>query len=152
MATHRMHLKGPWKFEWLTEHSESSVPKTGRVKMPVDWVTAFGMTTGSVRFRRRFHKPTNLDPDETVWIVLDGVGGAGPVSVNGTILGVVHSAEEPQKFDMTPLLQQASELIIELEFHPSAENSNLGGLFAPVAIEIVGPSTVEHNPAGNAKR
>jgi beta-galactosidase/beta-glucuronidase len=86
-------------------------------------------------FRRRFHCPTNLEPDDRVWLVFDGVGGEGTISVNGEVVGRLQSSGEPQRLDVATRLQPFNEATVELEFDPAGEQ-NPGGLFAPVAIEI----------------
>lgn len=139
MSVHRIRLKGPWQFEWIGDApaaSGSDWQHSGRVKMPAEWSAIFGPAAGTVRFRRRFHRPTNLDDDERVWIVFDALGGTGTVLVNGAKLGELVTSATPQRFDMTAELQPSSELIVELTYSPAEPQSNAGGLFAPVAIEI----------------
>ncbi|MFQ5733312.1 MAG: hypothetical protein ACE5KM_15330 [Planctomycetaceae bacterium] len=133
MSVHRMHLKGPWDYEFLTADGE-----TGTVTMPADWQELFGAVPGRAIFRRRFHEPTNLDDDERVWIVFDGVAGRGRVTVNGAMLGDVASSPGPQRFDMTAHLLPFSELLVELEYDPKTDGQP-GGLHHPVAIEIESP-------------
>lgn len=136
MTVHRINLKGPWEYEWVEGVLAADVTNTGRVKMPADWQAFFGPVAGTVRFRRRFHRPTNLDADERVWIAFGGVGGTGTVDMNGTRLGAIESSLEPQRFDVTSLLQPNCELFVELRFIPDEQPSQPGGLYAPVAIEI----------------
>ncbi len=105
MPVHRINLKGPWEYEWVDGvvegEPEFGFAKTGRVKMPTDWLLVFGTATGTVRFRRRFHRPTNLAADERVWIAFAAVGGVGTVAVNGATIGSVVCSPEPQRFDAT---------------------------------------------------
>jgi uncharacterized protein with NRDE domain len=130
---HRMHLKGPWSYEWL-DGSAMDRPPTGRVTMPADWESLFGAAAGRAVFRRRFHSPTNLEPDDCVWLAFDGVGGNGTVTVNGEVIGRLQASDRPQRLDMTARLQPFNETTVELEFDPTSGNA--GGLYAPVAIEI----------------
>lgn len=132
---HRINLKGPWEYEWLTS-TAVEFPLAGRVKMPGDWRAAFGDAAGRVRFRRPFHRPTNLDDDERVWIAFDGVGGIGTVAINGHALGPLTTSDSPQRFDVTAHLEPNSALVVELEFDPSQNATQPGGLFASVGIEI----------------
>ena len=129
---HRMHLKGPWEFEPLAgDHP----PAAGRVKLPQSWEDAWGEFRGEIRYRRRFHRPTNLDPHERVWIVFDGVGGSARVAVNTHALGnIAPGSGLPERFEITLLLQSNNELVVDVSF--GADASGPGGLWAPVAIEI----------------
>ena len=145
MPIHRIQLKGPWEYEWLSPgsgplgrtdgnpHSE----RTGRVTMPADWVSLFGELSGTVRFRRRFHRPTNLDPHERVFVAFAAIGGTGTVSVNGTEIGRLSTSSEVQRFEMTNVLKPFSELTVELEFVLERDGQP-GGLWSVVAIEIDG--------------
>lgn len=134
MSVHRIHLKGPWEYEWI---SSSADGPRGRVTMPADWQSLFGEAAGRARFVRTFHRPSNLD-DETVWLTFDGVGGEGPVTVNGVDVGRLVCCSGPQRFDVTPHLQFFSELAVELQYDPQRD-AEPGGLFAPVALEIAAP-------------
>lgn len=134
MPVHRMHLKGPWEYELRAGGPRES----GVVTMPADWREVFTVDSGTALFRRRFHKPTNLDDDERVWIVFDALGGRGRVSVNGALVGNVATSTEPQRCDVTDRLLPFSELAVELEYDATADGVP-GGLYAPVAIEIEAP-------------
>jgi len=135
MPIHRMHLKGPWNTEPAAESADSA-PAVERVKLPATWEELFGTYRGKVRFRRRFHQPTNLDPHEHVFLVFDGVGGAGTVTVNETLLGKFEEGVPPPRFDITHLLQVNNEVVVELEYHSDAATTSPGGLWGPVALEI----------------
>jgi len=141
-----MHLKGPWQFEWIdqstpsgpshVEGENSPLLRQGRAKMPADWRSLFGEASGCVRFRRRFHCPTNLEPREQVFIVFDGVGGAARVALNENLLGTSTHDGTTAEFDITDLLEPANELVVDLEFDTSRAEATDGGLWGPVAIEI----------------
>lgn len=159
-AVHRIHLKGPWEYEYppraalqktvaggvqnnLAEKSTASPEPLppGRVIMPADWHSLFGQSAGTALFRRRFHCPTHLDENERVEIVFDGVGGRGGVWLNGTELGRLVSADRPQRFDITPLLKPFNELAVQLHYD-GAGDDRPGGLYAPVALEIFSTATL----------
>jgi len=133
MLPHRMNLKGPWRYTWLSDSSESK--PSGRITMPVDWRSAFGEVSGSIRFERNFNLPSNLEAHERVFVVLDGVGGAARVNVNAAGLGTIAPPGGEAAFDVTELLQPSNRLVVEVDFAPS-ESSGPGGLWAPVGIEI----------------
>jgi hypothetical protein len=156
MSVHRIQLKGPWEFEWLAadERSPSAGPARSsgpedelgarhlagehRVHMPATWQSLFGDAAGRARFRRRFNRPTNLDADERVFLVFDGISGAAEISLNGHGLGAVTGAAFSAEFEATPLLEPANVLLVELVFNPADHPEQPGGLWAPVALEIRG--------------
>jgi beta-galactosidase/beta-glucuronidase len=134
MSIHRIHLKGPWDYEWVGDPL-SDAAESGRVTMPADWASLFGPAGGRARFRRRFHSPTNLEPEDRVWLVFDGVGGHGTVVLNDEIIGRLRSSDEPQRLDVATRLRPFNAVLVELEFDPAVA-ANAGGLYAPIAIEI----------------
>jgi len=168
MPVHRIHLKGPWEYDWLGPAPSAIVsPRTpadyarpdeappaeapadafaahGRVHMPCDWETLFGPRPGRARFTRRFHRPTNLEAGDSVRLVFDGLGGTSEVTLNDAAITpvarpAVDSTAAPPAltFEITPLLQPANRLIVEVEFAPGRDAAARGGLWGPVALEIV---------------
>jgi hypothetical protein len=127
---HRMRLNGPWQYEW------GAGAESGRVKLPSDWETLFGRRAGTVRFRRRFGRPTNLRVLDRVYVAFERIGGTARISVNGTPLGTVNGATQTVRFGMTKLLRESNQLEVELTFDPSRSPGIKGGLWAPIAIEI----------------
>jgi hypothetical protein len=112
--------------------------------MPCEWRSIFGNRGGRVQFSRRFHRPTGLEPGDVVRIVFDGIGGAATIGMNGEPLVSRREHEtsparetEVLACDITSLLQPANQLVVELEFDPGLDASTRGGLWGPVAIEIV---------------
>ena len=145
---HRIHLKGPWNYEWLDGPYDSGHVQDDddatldsplltdfRVRMPCSVQEVFGNVSGRILFRRRFQKPTNLDDNEQVHIAFDGIGGRAEVAVNGQALGSLSNNQETVSFDMTKLLETSNELTVELTISASDDQST-GGLFKPVAVEI----------------
>lgn len=136
-----MHLHGPWQYEWLSaEPFDSVVPRTGRVKMPCKWKSLFGDAAGKVCFRRRFHKPTNLEPHERVYIVLEEIKGRVQISINDSVLGTADNPQQTLDYEITELLKPFNELSVEIEFDPAStsrkEDSTPVILWEWVAIEI----------------
>lgn len=145
-GVHRIRLRGPWEFQPLaraefhdhgrmTWHTDQ-LPAAGSAHFPTPWQSLFGEFRGRVRFRRRFHRPTNLDPDERVWLAFAAVGGTGEVTVNGFVLGTLETSRVPQLFEVTTLLKGDDELLVDLEFVGPPATTTLGGLFAPVQLEM----------------
>ena len=71
---------------------------------------------GVVRFVRPFHRPTNLDPDERVFLVFSAVGGRGEVRLDGHPLGRLDTRDAPQDADITDHLRPNMQVTIDLEF------------------------------------
>jgi beta-galactosidase/beta-glucuronidase len=86
---------------------------------------------GRVRFRRRFGYPGRIDANERVWLTFAGAASVADVSLNGRFLGRHEGADEPFEFEVTSLLRDRNELIVEVE-SPTGD----GGLWGEVALEI----------------
>lgn len=129
MAGHRITLRGPWN----VTHPLPGVAE--QRTLPQSWQELFGPSRGIARFERVFHRPTNLDSDEAVWLVLTEVRGAGQVTVNGHQLGEWTTATDSPRFDLTPHLQPTNRLQIDLEIAVTPD-SPPAGLHHPVVLEI----------------
>ena len=77
---HRIHLRGPWQLE----PGDGSPPLPIRMPLEPD---ALAKLHGPARLIRRFNRPTNLSPNERVFVVLEGWETAARVSVNDIELG-----------------------------------------------------------------
>jgi uncharacterized protein with NRDE domain len=155
-SPYRILLRGPWQSEaldptdlahaqfdgaepngqWALESSTTQRPRAATVRLPASWQELFGSFRGRVRFRRKFHPPSNLTATDRLAIVFDGVAGAGTVSLNGRPLGLIAADARTARFDETGLLRSNNELQVDLEFGGSIAGASPGGLFAPVALEI----------------
>ena len=153
VSGHRIRLVGPWDFTWREAPESDDGPdeleprsinptRTGSVPMPCDWQALFGTAAGCATFSRRFHRPTNLDANEQVVIILTGVGGGGKLSLNGSVLTEFTSTTEPVEADVTDRLLPFNVLEVSIHFRPATAPEpatgppNPGGLFAPVVLEI----------------
>jgi hypothetical protein len=152
---HTIRLRGPWQLEalerWLPqragrhERSATGMPLRARMKMPADWSGAFGADfRGRVRFCRTFHKPTGLEGDERVWLVIEPPRSAGEVVLNDQPIGSVRVGRPPVRFDITAMLDDDNRLEIVVE-HPLLDDSGAadddgtslpGGLIGEVRLEI----------------
>src|SRR5262249_52991975 len=84
-----------------------------------------------VRFHRGFGKPRQLDPHEVVWLTFRGVDTVAVLTLNGCFLGRNERAGEPFEFDVTALLGERNELVVELEVPPDK-----GATWGAVALEV----------------
>jgi hypothetical protein len=126
LPTHIIRLRGPWDYEplarvWIGEgdarrESVETLPAGGRIQVPSDWGATLGTAfRGRVRYARRFVLPTNLDPHERVWVVVEGVDYYGAVSLNATPLGRIVGYSHSVEFDVTELLLPRNVLALEVE-------------------------------------
>jgi len=132
---HRINLKGPWGFQPLEGISSGPLPAAGTVKFPADWQNFLGDFRGRTLFTRTFNCPTNLDAHERVNLLLDGVSGRACITLNGKLVGAIDNQSPPVRFDITQRLERHNQLQIEVQWDGAADQR--GGLWAPVALEIV---------------
>ncbi|HEY2250591.1 MAG TPA: NRDE family protein [Planctomycetaceae bacterium] len=146
-SPYRILLRDPWETEVLysSEHdgraagnsAAADLPAPKTVRLPAAWQELFGSFRGRIRFRRKFHPPSNICAGDRLAIVFDGVGGAGTVSLNGRPLGSIELGAQTARFDVTGQLRTNNELQVELEFTGPVTDAASGGLHGPVALEIV---------------
>jgi len=142
MSGHQIRLRGPWTYEWLADNPASEVAAAGRVRMPCDWKDCFGDSAGTARFSRVFHRPSHLETDERVRILIDGVGGTGSVAVNDHRVGMLHELTKTGAYDVTDVLQPINRLVVEIHHDPGA-SSGPAGLYGLVTLEITRQSRVK---------
>ena len=104
--------------------------------MPCDWHSLFGSVVGTATFRRRFHRPSNLEPHERVWLVCTGVRGCGTISLNDVLLSEFTSDGEAVECDVTSHLPPFNVVSIRLSAGGIEEHQPPVGLFQPVVLEI----------------
>jgi hypothetical protein len=85
----------------------------------------------SVRFRRRFGRPRQLDAEERVWLVGEGVTGTATFYINGRRLEPYSVGADPFAFALTEPLPERNELTIDVD-----EGGPEAGIWGDVAIEI----------------
>ena len=71
---HVIRLRGPGDFEVIERAAPAggaecdkafAAPASGKAKLPCDWSETLGREfRGKVRYRRRFNRPSGLDPHE----------------------------------------------------------------------------------------
>ena len=155
--SHVIRLRGPWDYEplarvWigadgLRRESREQLPPPGRVHLPADWGLTLGADfRGRVRYTRNFGLPTNLEPHEEVWLVIDGVDFFGTLMLNGTSLGSIIGYGAPVDFAVSSLLKPRNRLELDVElphYEPDAQapdrpgRTNMpGGPIGEVRLEI----------------
>ncbi len=134
---HRIRLRGPWTVcgpEGPGSGNARAEPFSAH--LPAAWRDLFGDRAGRAGFARRFNRPTHLEADERVYIVLADVPDNVQVQVNGHALNPQPALPGEIAFDATAQLQDHNLLKIELTFDPETAPDKIGGLHLPVLIEI----------------
>ena len=133
---HAIRLRGPWDYETLAyesideygqRHDDMGVlAPVGRTTLPGDWSGSLGRDFhGRVRYRRRFNRPSGLDPHERVWLVVEGADARASVTLNGRELGEVRGYALHGEFDVTEWVEPRNELTLDVEL-PGEEPGGFG--------------------------
>ena len=88
------------------------IPHSIRLRHP--WDELPQPVAGTVIFRRRFQRPTNLDDWERVTLEIDRAVCSGQVRLNGVDLGHLHAGKYFTA-DVTALLELQNEFLIEVD-------------------------------------
>lgn len=183
---HVIRLLGPWEYYWSPQqgehppgrpapHRETSAacaPQgSGRRSTARIQLTTSGWTwqallepqaAGHLRLSRSFHAPTRLDPDERVWLVVDGADPHAEVAFNGQLLGTTPGYALAAAWDITQRLSPRNG--VELRFHLPPEASGAlrpgryglpGGILGQVRLEVRRRQFLTHLavfPAGGEPR
>jgi hypothetical protein len=145
MPAHRIRLRGPWQLEEVAgmapENAIVDRPQRGgprQVRLPTAWASLLRERTGRVRFTRRFHLPTNLQPGDEVALILDRWPASSGVVLNGRTVSEVRELLHSQRAVMTSLLMPVNVLAIEFDAAClTAAEWNDGGPAGDVTLEIV---------------
>ncbi len=112
-----------------------------RQAIPSDWGNWLGAAfRGRVEYRRRFGLPTQLEPDQEVWLVLEAIDFEASCSLNEIELGTMRLGDDPFRVEIGKQLQLSNHLkiVIDLpwEVDRGERNSMAGGLIGSVRLEI----------------
>lgn len=104
---HRIRLRGPWEAAWLDAAGVAG--PFVRFPFPGVWRELPGSPSERARLRRRFARPSNLEPAERVWLVCEALPPEAEVRLDGLPL-------EPRaaRWDVTDRLRGSHLLEIEL--------------------------------------
>lgn len=156
MYPHRIHLRGPWEAEPLAvttvndlgeiQAISGPLPAPTTMTLPCRWHEAgWRDFWGLARFRRRFHWVRPLEPQERLWLGCFGCDGLATWTLNGTVLGSTDGPFTPWLVEVTALIQQRNELIVEINAPadphsrrrlPQGRRSPGGGLWGSVFVEV----------------
>ncbi len=127
---HVIRLRGPWELAIEAAASDASrrVPASQRITVPCNPGELLGADfAGQVRLIRPFNTPTNLDPHERVYLVLEGLPPAAVLALNGAALPCPADCD-PARVDITAGLALHNRLEVTLELP--------GGSLGEVRLEI----------------
>lgn len=156
---HTIRLRGPWQYEALartvlqkdgsTIAEPGELPPPGTIQMPADWSDTLGEDfRGRVRYTRRFGRPSGLEAEDRVSLVLSGIRGRATVCLGAQLLGELAWEQQTAAFEVTSLLLARNELIVEVELPrvadtqdtPESPAAQSGGLFGEVYLQITNRS------------
>jgi|HubBroStandDraft_6_1064221.scaffolds.fasta_scaffold236976_1 hypothetical protein len=111
MSVHRIRLRGPWQLQ--SALSSEAPPRT--VRLPARWSELLEEGPRQLRLCRRFHRPTNLAPDDQVAVTIAELPIGAQVQLNGTPLGMSAEPDAESSVFPTPHLQATNLLTIEFD-------------------------------------
>jgi hypothetical protein len=107
---HVIRLRGPWELAPL-DGSASSV----RAEVPGDLGSLLGDGfIGPARLLRRFNTPTNLDPNERVYLIFADLDPAATLTLNGAPLPRPLQQTSLERHDITAALKTHNVVEIQL--------------------------------------
>ena len=142
---HSIRLHGPWDAKVVAVYgSHGTVGQERRVKIPSDWGDWLGADfCGQVEYRRSFNRPTGLEPDQQVWLVVEQVDFHGDVFLNDHSIGSLtcgQSPDSPFRIEIGKSLELSNVLRIDIQVAADSDRAHraglAGGLVGSVRIEI----------------
>ena len=127
---HRIRLRDPWEVS-VGESAEWS-----RTDLDSAWARFGGRPAGRVRFRRRFSRPSGLEPGDEVRLVIEAPVVSGTVVLNGNVLGVVEPSEFPAEFAVGDRLQDGNLLEVDVVTAETDASDLPAGPWKLVVLEI----------------
>lgn len=154
---HIIRLRAPWQLQALVRYvplgpgefqeRSADLPPAAKAEVPGDWTELLGADfLGRVRYTRSFNCPTNLDANERVWLICEGVDGAADFSLNDMAILTLASSDRPGSCDLTPHLRPRNLLSVEVSLLPPEHAQHVpraarragrgGGITGEVRLEI----------------
>ncbi len=147
LEIHTIRLHGPWVAKVLAVfdgNCDVDIDHEFKVKVPLQWESwPLSNFRGQIEFRRNFNRPTGLEPDQPVWLVIEQAGIDGKVYLNDREIGGLvkvrpqaklepNSLESDLRVDVGSLL----ELSNLIRFETDMVGQQSGELIASVRLEI----------------
>jgi hypothetical protein len=131
---YRIRLRGPWEVTLIDRDGTTEPPRFAYI--PAEWQELFGDRAGTGVFRRRFNRPTGLEPSDEVWIVLTSVLGEVDFTINGRVSSPGESIRGVREYNVTAELQEHNLIDVRVTDDPAAHVGTPGGLWETVYLEI----------------
>ncbi len=118
MDVHTIRLRGPWQYAVVSpDHGDQ--PEEARtwqtVRLPATWADLSEFDSSArIRLRRRFHKPTGVEPHEMVFLVVTINGQHVDLCLNNTPL-VPTGSGHAEEFRITEHLAETNELSVAFD-------------------------------------
>jgi hypothetical protein len=126
-----IRLQGPWQLE----DAPPGVPSSeATLRLPLDAAAVAALPPGFLGLTRNFQRPTNLDPEELVLLVLPADCRPIEVELNGRILPSGRRLERRLVWDLTRELRPSNRLVLRF---PAAERGGRAGLGEPILLGIM---------------
>jgi hypothetical protein len=132
-TVHRIRLRGPWALE---PTDAGDMPER-TVRLPLQWAELVDFGARRVRLSRRFHRPTNLGPNDQVSVVVHDLPAGAQVGLNGTILEQQIPPPTKESVFGTPQLEPTN--LLSVEFDVSTRSAAGDGTWGEVALLISSP-------------
>jgi hypothetical protein len=119
LEAHQIRLRGPWELSPL-DSAGKACGATQTQQLPAAWDAVLPGFRGTVRYTRRFGKPTNLEAQERVWLVAQDIAGSAAMLLNGEKLPDTQA-------DVTDSLRERNLLQIDVTQMDPAQAAGLSG-------------------------
>jgi hypothetical protein len=156
-SPHNIRLRAPWQLQALVRYvplgaselreQTADLPPPAKAEVPGDWTELLGADfLGRVRYTRAFNCPTNLDANDRVWLVCEGVDGTAGFNLNGESIFTVDGCDRLASLDVTTQLRPHNLLTVDVGMFPSGHAEHVpramgragrgGGITGEVRLEI----------------
>lgn len=133
MTVHRIRLRGPW----LLEPADGQDLPGRTIRLPLQWAELVECGARRVRLSRRFHRPTNLGPQDQVAVIIQDLPAEAQVGLNGTILAQQISTPTKESVFRMPRLEPTN--LLSIEFEVGTRSAAGAGVWGEVALCISSP-------------
>ena len=136
---HAIRLRGPWRCQTSLEEPSQ------RCTVPGDWGELLGDDfRGEVIYSRNFGRPTGLEPEDSVELVIEQVDPQASVLLNGRLLGEIPPGGQAWRRSISDQLEARNELQVRLSMlaeqapaRPPGREGTPGGILGEVRLEII---------------
>ena len=125
-SPHVIRLRGPWRCVPLSRtviledgtlrDDCEDLPSPTQLSLSDSELAPFGEDfTGRVLMQRSFHRPTGIDTETSMYVVVNLGGSSGLIWLNDELLGEIPATSGCHRFAMGPSLSLHNRLSVELQ-------------------------------------